>query len=470
MHPAALLALAFMMIGAVACFVRPAWVPPYFTALLYANIPDTLRAEYGLPSFFMFLAPALVGLALARQLLFAESIGRGWKQALWWLVAWGAVILASFLYATDRTRTAETLFDYLDALFIVLIMTLFVRRRDQLGPIVWSLVGAGAFLSLLTVHQGLTGNFGSTYGGFARGELRSLLSETEGMRSAGPLSTNYFALILVALVPLAAERLLHTRKLLARASAGLAFVLIVTAIGFTYSRGGFATLGAIAVLALFTAPRIPRIAFVAAPVALAAGIALLPATYLDRMSTFGQIWHGIRGQHVEDSAIRGRISEVRSALMMVGDHPLIGVGAGNYEVHYPNYARVVALDGRREERAAHSLYLEVAAENGLIGFAVFGGMLGFALLGIQRAREAFVVSHETELWRLVTALGLAFAGFLIGSVFLHLSYPRFLWVFVGLALAIRGLTLAPASPVPVPISRLLRSSYAGGPVEERPCA
>jgi O-antigen ligase len=466
MHPAALIALAFMLVGAAACVVRPAWVPPYFAALLYANIPDTLRAEYGLPSFFMFLAPALVALAIARQLFLGESPGRGWKEALWWLLAWGAVILASFLYASDRTRTAATLFDYFDALFIVLIVTLFVRRREQIAPIVWALIGAGVFLSVLTVHQGLTGNFGSTYGGFARGELRSLLETTEGMRSAGPLSTNYFALILVALVPLAVERLLHARASLARGFAALGLALIVTAIGFTYSRGGFATLGALGLLALFAARRIPRIAFVAAPLALAAGIALLPATYLDRMSTFGQIWDGLRGRHVEDSAIRGRISEVRSALMMVGDHPLFGVGSGNYEVHYPRYARVVALDGRREERAAHSLYLEVAAENGLLGLAVFGGLLGFAMLGIYRTRKTFAARGETELWQLSTALAIAFAGFLIGSVFLHLSYPRFLWLLVGIALAIRGLSLAPASTVPIPTARLLRSS---GPVVVRPC-
>lgn len=459
MHPAALVALAFMLLGAAACIVRPAWVPPYFTALLYANVPDTLRAEYGLPSFFMVLAPALIALALARQVLFEEAPGRGWKSALWWLVAWGAVILASFFYASDRARAGATLYDYLDALFIVLITTLFVRRRDQLAPIVWSLIGTGVFLSALTVHQTLTGNFGSTYGGFARGELRSLLQTTEGMRAAGPLSTNYFALILVALVPLAAERALHARGL-ARGFAALGLALIVTAIGFTYSRGGFVTLAAIAGLALLAAPRIPRIAFVAAPLALAAGIALLPATYLDRMSTFGQVWDGVRGRHVEDSAIRGRISEVRSALMMLGDHPLIGVGSGNYETHYPSYARVLALDGRREQRAAHSLYLEVAAENGLIGLAVFGGLLGAALAGLQRTRRAFAVRGEAELWQLTTAFGIAFAGFLIGSVFLHLAYPRFLWLLVGLAFALHGLTLVPASPVPIPIASLLRSDPA----------
>jgi len=458
MHPAALLALAFMVVGAVVCAFRPAWVPPYFAAVLYTNASDTLHTEYGLPSFFMFLAPALLALALARYALFSEPVGRGWKSALWWLVAWAAVVLGSFLFAFDITRSAQSLLELLDAVFIVLIMSLFVRRREQLASVAWALIGAGVFLASLSLHQTLTNNFASRYGGFAVGELRNLLDKTEGMRSAGPLSTNYFALILVALVPLAVDRMLHERARLARWAAGASTVLIVGGIGITYSRGGFVALAAIALLMMLAAPRLPKIAFAIAPLALIAAFAVLPDTYRERMSTFGQVWHGLRGQHVEDTAIRGRISELRSALGMIGDHPLFGVGSGNYEIHYPQYARVIGLDARHEERAAHSLYLEVAAENGLFGLTVFAGMLAYALAGIHQTRKAFAIAGETDLVHLTTAIGIAFAGFLIGSMFLHLSYPRFLWLMLAIAMSVRGLSLPAAAPAPIPLTRLLTAS------------
>jgi putative inorganic carbon (hco3(-)) transporter len=471
MHPAALLALGFMVLGAAACAVRPAWVPPYFAAVLYANAPDTLRSEYGLPSFFMLLAPALLALAVARQLFFEEAPGRGWKGALWWILSWGAVIGGSFLYAVDRTRSAAVLFDYLDALFIVLIATLFLRRREQLAPVAWALIGAGTFLALLTVHQTLTGNFGSTYGGFARGELRGLLGDTQGMRSAGPLSTNYFALVLVALVPLAADRVLHSRVWLARWTAALSLAAIIAALGCTYSRGGLVALGAVALLMLLATPHWPKRALAGFPVALAGllvALALLPATYRERMATFGQIWEGMRGRHVEDSAIRGRISEVRSAILMVAHHPLLGVGSGNYEIHYPQYARVIGLDARREERAAHSLYLEVAAENGVLGLAVFGGLLGYALSGIQRARRSFAAAGDDGAFHLATAIGVSLAGFLIGSMFLHLSYPRFFWLLVGIAMAVRGLSEGPPAERLIPLSRVLTAERSRAGVQ--PCA
>ena len=456
MHPAALFALGFVVIGAAICVFRPEWVPPYFAAVLYTHTPDALRGEYGLPSLFMFLAPALVLVAIGRHALYGERLGAGWKAAIWWLIAWGVVIFLSFLYAIDRTRSAATLFDYLDAVFIVLIATLFVTRRGQLGSIVWALIGAGMFLSVLTVHQGITGNFGSAYGGFAKGELRGLVTgAAEGIRSAGPLSTNYFALVLVALVPLAVDRALHARVPLARLVAWFGLLLIVAALGFTYSRGGLLTLGAVVALMLLAAPRVPKSLFLIAPVAGAIALAFLPATYLERMSTFGQVIDGLRGHHVEDTAIRGRISEFRSALMMIGDHPLLGVGSGNYEIEYPQYQRVIALDPRHEERAAHSLYLEVAAENGTIGLAVFGALLAYALTGMMRTRAALLRAGDDELAQLTMALAIAFMGFLTGSIFLHLAYPRFFWLFVGLALAVRGLTAGALAPQPQPLAREL---------------
>jgi len=440
---AAAFAFAVMLLGAGACAIWPTWVAPYFVFLLYARIPDSLRGEYGIPSFFMFLAPALIGLAIYRVVFRRERIGRGWKTALWWMCAWGAVGLASLLYAFDTTRTIEALLDYADALLIVLIVTLFLNRREQIAQVSWALIGAGTFLGLLTLHQKVTGDFASTYAGFAHVEMRGILEDTEGFRSAGPVSANYFALILVPLVPLALDRLLRDPSRRLRAAAFAALIVIVGAIACTYSRGGFLTLGFVTLLTLLTMPRWPRVLLAFAPVAALLLIAM-PQDYAARMSTFGQVWDGLLGRHVEDGAIRGRLSELRSAAQMFSDHPWVGVGTGNFETHYTQYASEIALDARREERQAHSLYLEVAAENGVLGLVVFGGLLAYALLGIQRAREGFRCEGEADLVHRTTAFGIGFAGYLLGSLFLHLSYPRFFWVWVGLAFAVRAVAPAPA--------------------------
>jgi len=129
---------------------------------------------------------------------------------------------------------------------------------------------------------------------------------------------------------------------------------------------------------------------------------------------------------------------------------------------------VIGLDARREERAAHSLYLEVAAEHGVLGIAVFGGMLAFALAGVYRSREAFRAAGDTEHFQLTTAIGIAFAGFLFGSMFLHLSYPRFFWLMFAIAMAVAGLSIEAVAARPIPLARVLTATRSGR--GEIPCA
>jgi hypothetical protein len=44
----------------------------------------------------------------------------------------------------------------------------------------------------------------------------------------------------------------------------------------------------------------------------------------------------------------------------------------------------------------------------------------------------------------VAAFGIALFGYLAGSLFLHLSYPRYLWLLVGIAFAMGALGAAGA--------------------------
>ena len=66
---------------------------------------------------------------------------------------------------------------------------------------------------------------------------------------------------------------------------------------------------------------------------------------------------------------------------MWADHPLVGVGPDNFEVHYQEYSEAIGTDPRPEQRGAHNLYLESLAETGLLGATAFFGVLWLALRG-----------------------------------------------------------------------------------------
>ena len=72
-----------------------------------------------------------------------------------------------------------------------------------------------------------------------------------------------------------------------------------------------------------------------------------------------------------------RIAVYRNSLNMIRAHPWVGLGANTYMKNYrffkeqPEYRNIVTLDYMR----AHNMYLEMAAEVGLPGLAIFFWMI-----------------------------------------------------------------------------------------------
>jgi hypothetical protein len=433
------LLLAAALAGLLAVIRRPQWTAPYVAFLLYLRFSDSIRAEYGVPSLFMLIMPVLVALGAWRWLQRGDRPGGGLAPAMWWMTAYGLVCMSSLLYALEPGLTAEALLNYVDGLFIVAVLALNMRTPDDLRRTVWAVIVAGFVLSGLAVVQQLGGLHDQTFGGFSHVEMRNINSRTAGFRSEGPVSANYFALVLVVAVPLAVDRALHGTGRRQRGFAAATAVLAVMGVYFTYSRGGLVALAVTTLPMLAWVPRrvlVRTAAWLAIPLAVGLSFAA-SSDYGQRLMALTQLVGASASNAPQDNALAGRISEVTSAAMMFEDHPLLGVGIGNYEVHYHSYAQEVGLDARREERQAHSLYLEVAAESGLLGLGVFGGMLVYAAMGPWRARARLQREGDLDSADMMRALGVAFFGYLVGSLFLHLSYPRYFWLMLGLAMGAR---------------------------------
>lgn len=436
-----LILFALVLAGFAFVALHPEWGAPYFAFIIFMRVSDVLRSEFGLPSLFMVLAPALVALAVARWLFVGHPVGSGWRPAVWLMALYGSVCSASLLYASQGDRTIEALLNYGDGIVIVLVMTLYLRTPKDLERTVWALVGAGGILASLAVLQQWMGASDWTFAGFSRVELRNIYDRSAGFRSEGPVSANYFGLILVAVVPMAVERLLHARRRGPRMIAAGTVVAAVTAIVYTYSRGSLVALAMCCVPMLIWVPRrrLGTALLVGGLAAVLAAAFVLPTDYVKRLGRLTEVFSAAQGNVPRDSALRGRLSEVTSATMMFGDHPLVGVGYGNFEIHYPRYAQLLGLDARREERQAHSLYLEVAAETGIFGMLSFGALVAGTLAGAVRARRSLFEAGDDAGERLVTGFGIALLGYLAGSIFLHLTYPRYFWLLIGTGLALHTL-------------------------------
>ena len=161
-----------------------------------------------------------------------------------------------------------------------------------------------------------------------------------------------------------------------------------------------------------------------------------------------------------------RLAVWRGTLAMTLDHPVLGVGLGNFKVHYPPHARVAITEPVWGTPLfvdhPHNEGLETAADLGIVGL----GLL--AWLGVRVVRRA-VRTLATEPARVATdlacAAGLLGLGVLAAFAFpLHRAIPPLVGaVYLGLlargatpegsgqpTLRPRWVIVLPPSPSPLP--------------------
>ena len=123
-------------------------------------------------------------------------------------------------------------------------------------------------------------------------------------------------------------------------------------------------------------------------------------------------------------------------------HPLLGVGPGNFPYHFIDQAYRWMPGRYLIPRELHNTYLEVLTEIGILGFTCFAAMLLLALRNLActiRTASEPLVRHYAE------AMQFAYLAFLVASVFMPHEYNKYLWIFAGLAIAITRLGRADIS-------------------------
>jgi putative inorganic carbon (HCO3(-)) transporter len=169
------------------------------------------------------------------------------------------------------------------------------------------------------------------------------------------------------------------------------FAAISVAIGMSGSRGAWMGFGAAFAAVNLASSRKGAIVFAAlvlliASIGMVGGFRLLPESIVQRLTNFVPLIgvRDIRSIEVTDAnyASLERLAFWQAALDMWGDHPWLGVGFGNYQVAYADYALPKWREGLGH---AHNYYLNVAAETGLIGLVSYLVLWGAALWQTAKA-------------------------------------------------------------------------------------
>ena len=295
-------------------------------------------------------------------------------------------------------------------------------------------------MGTVSVYQYYTKTFSNDYGGFGQAEVMQIVGATNDYRISGVIGDpNFYAQIMVVLVPLALERFLHEKRILLRLVAGWALIVTALSVVFTFSRGGFLALVVVLFLFLLLYPpkptRMPL--FILAVIIV---MSLVPLSYYDRILSINQLFTAPDvGFRTNDLAIRGRASESLAAIEMFKDHPIFGVGLKNFPYLYLDYAKKIGLAPSSTQRSPHNLYLETAAETGTVGLFAFAIMIVVTFVTIKSARDRFRRAEMYDYANMVTGFGVALIGYLVAAIFIHAAFPRFFYLLIGIGLALDAL-------------------------------
>lgn len=345
------------------------------------------------------------------------------------LLAYFTMVAASFLVAGDRTLALERIIDLAKDIVIVYCILFSLRKLQEWDLTIFLIVTATAALSLLGLYQVATGDYAQTFFGFAR-------IGTEN-RLGGPINEpNMWGQVLVAVIPFAVFGFMRETSAKKWIYA-LSFAILVAELLNTYSRGAYLAFlfGMILIMFFFT-----RFNALFAFGAVAAAILLLPflpQQYIDRLQTITVLAPTSQNGVYQESSFRGRASEIRTGFLMFAARPILGVGAANYPVNYQEFTQVVGMEVRSEDREAHSLYVEILAETGILGATAFLGLLFFLFQTLSRLKRDISGLAAYQKWiSHISAIQVSLLSYLFAALFLHGAYIRFFWLLLALTITL----------------------------------
>ncbi|WP_426573900.1 O-antigen ligase family protein [Aquihabitans sp. McL0605] len=426
---------------AVLIAARPETAALVAVGLIFSNATVIAVHDHGIPGAVALLVPILL-LVTAGYHVFAHRQPILIPRAALWMVAFLVVQMVGALLARDPATSVATVQTFLlEGVVLFLLLTNAVRgwRLVRLAAIV--LVVVAGFLGTLSLFQEVTGADHQDFAGFST-MSNAVINRASGggsARHAGPIGEqNRWAQSLAVTVPIAVALGWKDRSRAVRLLAKVSGVGIVVGIVLTYSRGSVVGLVLMVLIAVIVRWVRLRTALIVAGVAVGTLLVFAP-TFANRATTVVTASSSVRsttgGATAQDGSFANRSTEATAAIAVFLHHPVVGVGTGLFPTYFQDQARAQGADRIvGVDREAHSLYLGLAAETGLLGLVTFACFAGSLLTALGKVRRRYLTT-DPDAAALATGFGLAIVTYLTTGLFLHFAYIRYFWLLAGLAAA-----------------------------------
>ena len=333
----------------------------------------------------------------------------------------------------------QTLLAAVNTLALVLAIMVFVNSPERLKFALQAI----AIGTLIAALQSLA---------FARDDNARL--ELSGGSFRDP---NEYAIILVLGIPLWLLVISCTRVVLIKLVAIGSILFILRTAIYTGSRGAAIAFGVLLVILFFRISTRAKIgSIVLAPLLFAGIYFVLPEYQKLRYMTIFTSDVQTTDDRIRDQVLGGDLASSESryelllnSLRMTFDHPIVGVGPGNFPTE--NFNRTERETGKKVWLASHNSYTQVSSETGIFGFVLFIALLFNAVRSTQRVLKASKLANPPPILLVECAryLNMAILTLCVGAFFLSIAYDTIIYVLIALATVLERLlcfsTHTPAS-------------------------
>ncbi|HPB30358.1 MAG TPA: O-antigen ligase family protein [Candidatus Sumerlaeota bacterium] len=389
----AILALLFALI----LFSRPFVTLCLLTALIGMEALNTIQTG----EVYSITGIKIVGLILIFSLLPQIALRRFRFRAgpeMLAMLIFLTGIAVGFFNAANMTLSVRAALTYVQLIVLWFAVQLIVNDIRHLR-----ILGIVAILTLAISA------FAGIYQYIADPALR--ISGTS--QNAAVLSADLYVALWFCLV-LAAGAVHETSKFLWRAM----FVLLLAGILCSLSRAAYlAFIPSVLVAAIFYGRGKKALPALIAVIIL---IAILAPFTIRRLAETSII---------TDSSTRGHFYSIKAGLKMIADHPIAGVGLGNYPEHYLRYVN----DPGMVPRTPHNSYIAIGAEMGIPSLLAFLLIHLLAFRALWKACRSMRMSGDREGLLYAAAIAGALAAVVIIGLFHSLQVTKYLWILLALA-------------------------------------
>ena len=327
------------------------------------------------------------------------------------------VALISVFFADNLDRAMSMTGSYLKLFLFYFIAIMIVSSRSEIKPILWIMVIAGSLAALIGLYQTFFGAAADS-----QGQTNFLLSTRTETLTHDP---NYLALITVPLIPLAVGLLKIDKSLLRKIFlTGLIAILAGTTI-LTLSRMGMLCLFFLLIMILYKERRHKKLV-ISAILAFILMIFLIPENVIEGV----RIFQDFRG----DDSVQQRLRILNGGFNMFLDHPIFGVGIGNFLTQSLHYTNTLL------PRLAHNTFLEIMAEMGIFGLVIFVAIIFYTLKDMSQLQKFYQAQQDEQFLEFIRSIRISFLVFLVGSLFLTAGPITTFWMLVALTVIMKKLS------------------------------